>query len=170
MARRSSTKPSIQLQRINKVDLDKISATSSTEETIGQNGKDDRGLKSKENVPPPFKGDGEQKYISWPEFNLAAKVGGALVVFGVPLIWFFSNMNHELKTLVVEVSQIKVKMENIFDMSIRSQERLSNTDKSIENIKQQQSVTDKTIENLKESIRISPVAKPIHKSDSGSSE
>lgn len=127
-----------QQRKQSSIDLDNVPGTSETENNADEAAKKTSRYKSTEKIPPPFKGEKETHFVSWSDINLtwkvAALIGTLFLAVGVPVIWFSANMNSKIQNIGVEVVEIKKRMEKYFVMSIRNEERINNTDKTIDRI------------------------------------
>lgn len=117
-----------------------LNTVTDTQPTLTSARTDDIGDLSYEDAPPPFKeNDGSSNFITFRDFKLTFKticvVCSIFLIVVIPLVWFFSNLNHHVQTLRLDVDNLRNKFDTMWGDSIRQRARIDAIEKFSSDIK-----------------------------------
>ncbi len=134
MARKRRRFPSKPLKkRYNFDDISETSDTNVSEATDSSNKQNEYAEYYK--VPPPFKGNGGSRPITWDDVKLSSKIFGAIFLFLVtiviPSVWYASRVETNIKVIKSDVREIKVLTNELTKATIKNTDRIDHVEKTM---------------------------------------
>lgn len=120
-----------------KLDLDNVPDTSGTVfDDQNSRKKKDEYYDSSVTVPPPFKDEKKDKFVSWSDISRTYKIiaicFGIFVSVGAPTIWFASGLHTDVEVLKKDVTEIKNNTQKLTEISINNSNKIEILKKDLE--------------------------------------
>lgn len=133
-----------------KLDLDNVPDTSGTvlEDQYSRKKHDDY-YDSSVTVPPPFKDEKKDNFVSWNDINRTYKIiaicAGIFAFVVAPIIWFASSLNSDVGVLKKDVTEIKNDTQKLTEISINNSNKIEILKKDLEIANRQVRINEKNI-------------------------